>query len=311
MAYEAATGGYTRLVSVVDPRINIALDPHTRTPHTDEYSLALDREVTRGVRASAAYIRKRGSDYLGWVDRGGQYREETRTLADGRVLPVFVLANATSARRFFFANQDSLFVNYDGLVLALEKRRSNDWSTSGSYTYSRARGMQVMSNGAAEDPQFSTIARPGYLTFGQDPNDLTNATGRLPNDRPHVFRATSVVRLPWQDIHVAANLQTFSGKPWAATTQVTLPQGSRRILLEPRGSRRLPSQALLDVRVSKTLSVGAAGSVDVILDVLNLLGDSAEEALVSDSFFSETFGRPRLFIDPRRAMLGVRLNLGR
>jgi len=311
MAYEAATGGYTRLVSVVDPRINIALDPHTRTPHTDEYSLALDREVTRGVRASAAYIRKRGSDYLGWVDRGGQYREETRTLADGRVLPVFVLANATSARRFFFANQDSLFVNYDGLVLALEKRRSNDWSASGSYTYSRARGLQVMSNGAAEDPQFSTIARPGYLTFGQDPNDLTNATGRLPNDRPHVFRATSVVRLPWQDIHVAANLQTFSGKPWAATTQVTLPQGSRRILLEPRGSRRLPSQALLDVRVSKTLSVGAAGSVDVILDVLNLLGDSAEEALVSDSFFSETFGRPRLFIDPRRAMLGVRLNLGR
>lgn len=263
------------------------------------------------MRASAAYIRKRGSDYLGWVDRGGQYREETRTLADGRVLPVFVLANGASARRFFFANQDSLFVNYDGLVLALEKRRSNDWSASGSYTYSRARGMQVMSNGAAEDPQFSTIARPGYLTLGQDPNDLTNSTGRLPNDRPHVFRATSVVRLPWQDIHVAANLRTFSGKPWAATTQVTLPQGRRRILLEPRGSRRLPSQSLLDVRVSKTLSVGAAGSVDVIFDLLNLLGDSAEEAVVSDSFFSETFGRPRLFIDPRRAMLGVRLNLDR
>ena len=79
-----------------------------------------------------------------------------------------------------------------------------------------------MSNGAADAPQFSTIARPGFLTFGQDPNDLTNATGRLPNDRPHIFRATGVVRLPWKGFLVAANLQHFSGKPWAATAQVTL-----------------------------------------------------------------------------------------
>ena len=93
--------------------------------------------------------------------------------------------------------------------------------------------------------------------------------------------------------------------------QVTLPQGSRRILLEPRGSRRLSSQALLDLRVSKTLPVGSAGRVDLILDVLNVLGDNAEEALVSDNLVAATFGTPQLFIDPRRAMLGVRLNLGR
>src|SRR4030095_9914359 len=36
MAYDTATGGYTQLVSVVDPKINLALDPNTRTPHTDE-----------------------------------------------------------------------------------------------------------------------------------------------------------------------------------------------------------------------------------------------------------------------------------
>jgi hypothetical protein len=34
---------------------------------------------------------------------------------------------------------------------------------------------------------------------------------------------------------------------WAATTQERLPQGSRRILLEPRGTRRLSSQSLLDL----------------------------------------------------------------
>ncbi len=308
--YEAATGGYTRLVSVVDPRINVALDPRTDTPHTDEFSLALDREISTGVRASAAYIRKRGSDYLGWVDTRGQYEEQARRLADGTILPIFALTNATSDRRFLLTNQGSMFVAYDGLVLALERRFSKGWQASGSYTLSRADGLQATSNGNVEEPQFSTIARAGYLTFGQDPNDFTNAAGRLPNDRPHVFRATSVVRL-WKGVRLAANLQHFTGKPWAATTQERLPQGSRRILLEPRGTRRLSSQSILDLRVSKTLPVFGAGTADLILDVLNVLNDTAEEALVSDNRFAATFGAPRLFIDPRRAMLGVRLNLGR
>jgi hypothetical protein len=206
-------------------------------------------------------------------------------------------------------NPGNMFVSYDGLLLAAEKRFSKGWQASGSYTYSRAHGLQVMSNGTAEDPQFSTIARAGFLTFGQDPNDLTNATGRLPNDRPHVFRASTIVQLPWS-MRIAANLQSFSGKPWAATTQASLPQGSRRILLEPRGARRLPTQSMLDLRVSKSFALFGAGNAEVIFDMLNLLNDTAEEALVSDNRTAATFGTPRLFVDPRRAMLGVRLNFG-
>jgi hypothetical protein len=309
-AYDAGAGDYSRLISVVDPTLSLALDRRTRSPRTDEFSMAVDREIRSSVRGSIAYVRKRGRDFIGWIDTAGQYREELRTIS-GLTVPVFSLVNATSDRRFFLTNPDSLFVNYDGLVAALEARRSDDWRVSGSYTYSRAHGRQPTSNGAAEDPQFSTIARPSFLAFGQDPNDLTNTAGRLPNDRPHVLRGTSVVRVPWSGILVAANLQVYSGKPWAATTQLSLPQGSRRLLLEPRGSRRLSSQALLDVRVSKALTVGSAARVDLILDILNVLGDNAAEALVSDNLASGTFGQPRLFIDPRRAMLGVRLNLGR
>ena len=121
---------------------------------------------------------------------------------------------------------------------------------------------------------------------------------------------TGVVHLPWS-LLVAANLQHFSGKPWAATTQETLPQGSRRVLLESRGSRRLSPQSLLDVRISKTVTLGNGVKVDLSFDVLNVLNDAAEESLVSDNLFSETFSRGSRFMDPRRAMLGVRLNLGR
>src|SRR5262249_44115043 len=47
MQFDPATGGYTRLVSVVDPKINVLVDPNTRSPLTDEYSIGVDREISR------------------------------------------------------------------------------------------------------------------------------------------------------------------------------------------------------------------------------------------------------------------------
>ena len=69
---------------MVDPKINLQLDPDTRAPRTDEYS---DRRRSRGRRRLAvavAYVRKDGANFIGWTDVGGQYREETRTLPDGQ-----------------------------------------------------------------------------------------------------------------------------------------------------------------------------------------------------------------------------------
>jgi hypothetical protein len=118
--------------------------------------------------------------------------------------------------------------------------------------------------------------------------------------------------VPKTGLVVAANLQHFSGKPWAASTQVTLVrQGDVRILLEPRGTRRLTSQSLLDLRVSRAFAIGGLGRVELLLDVLNALDDTAEETLATDNQFSPNFARGVAFVDPRRAMVSVRLNLGR
>ena len=63
--------------------------------------------------------------------------------------------------------------------------------------------------------QASTVAAPSML-FGRDPNDLTNAHWRLPNDRSHMFRVMGTVTVPRTGLVIAANLQHFSGKPWAS-----------------------------------------------------------------------------------------------
>jgi outer membrane receptor protein involved in Fe transport len=306
-AFDPATGGYTRLVSVVTQGVNLRLDPDTRTPRTDEYSVGIDREIGRRLAVALAYVRKSGTDFIAWVDTGGVYAEQARTLADGRTLPVFVLTNGTASRRFLLTNPDGYSLAYDGVVMAMEKRLSGGWQAFVSYTVSRTSGLQPSSGGAASDAQVSSALVP----FGRDPNNLTNARGRLPNDRPHMLRASASVEIPRTRFLLAASFQHVSGKPWAASAQVSLPQGDQRILLEPRGTRRLSSQTLLDLRLSRTVTLGGLSRVELLFDVLNALNEAAEEGLATDNLFSPNFAIPSVFVDPRRVMLGVRLNLGR
>jgi Carboxypeptidase regulatory-like domain len=311
MAFNSETDGYTTFVSVIDPNINLQMDPQIRTPHTDEYSVGVDREIGRGLSAAIAYIRKDGGDFIGWTDIGGQYSEERRSLPDGSTLPVFRLVNSTADRRFLLTNPEGYSLTYNGLVMAVEKRRSNAWQAFGSYTFSRASGLQVSGGARAEDPQVSTIAGNPYLVFGEDPNSLTNARGRLPNDRPHMLRVMGSVDVPWIGLVIAGNAQYFTGKPWAATALISLlPQGNQRVLIEPRGSRRLSSQTLVDLRVSKSFSIRTT-RIELLADLLNAFNDPAEERLASDNIAASNFGQPTAFVDPRRAMLGVRIDLGR
>jgi Carboxypeptidase regulatory-like domain len=308
-AFDPATGGYTTLVSIVDPKINLRLDPSTRTPRTDEYSIGIDREIGGRLAATVAYVRKDGGDFISWTDTAGLYRDETRTMSDGRVVPVSVLTSGTASRRFLLTNPAGYSLTYNGVVTAIEKRQSNGWYMLASYTWSRTSGLQPSSGGTAADGQASSTFGAG--TFGRDPNSLTNARGRLPNDRPHLFRAASSWEIPRTGFVMAGNVQLLSGKPWAASTQIALPQGDTRILLEPRGSRRLPSQALVDVRLSRTVPCGSVGRLELLVDVLNVLNRATEEGLATDNLYSPTFAQPTVFVDPRRVMLGARLNLGR
>ena len=107
-------------------------------------------------------------------------------------MQVFRLTNLGSDRRYRLTNPADYSLTYNGLVMAVEKRRSHGWQAFGSYTLSRAYGLQPSSGTTAAGAQVATVGSPPGLvappvTFGRDPNDLTNADGRLPNDRPHML----------------------------------------------------------------------------------------------------------------------------
>ena len=314
--FDQNTGDYTTFVETVDPARDITIDGDTRAPRTDEYSIGIDREIGRSLSVAVAYIKKDGRNFIAWTDAGGIYEQQVRPLPDGQLLPVLQLTNSTSDRHYLLTNPGGLSLKYDGVVIAAEKRRSGGWQAFGSYTWSKAIGLHAASIATAAGGQFSSIIPPsGVATFARDPNQYTYAYGRLPNDRPHIFRLMGSVDVPRTRVLVAANFQHFTGKPWNASTQVPLKQGNVRILIEPRGSRRLSSQALLDLRVSRPIST-RWGRFDLLLDVLNLLNDDAEEGISTDNKFAgntlnPSFGLPTVFMDPRRAMIGVRFTTGR
>jgi hypothetical protein len=267
-------------------------------------------------------VRKSGAHFIGWEDVAGQYAPVDKLLDDGRTIAVFARRTPAAQSRFLLTNPDGYSMAYDGLVAAVEKRRSHGWQAFGSYTLSRVSGLQANSGLNAAGAQVSTISPPpgpSGLSFGRDPNDLINASGRLANDRPHMLRAAGGVDLPRTGLTLSGNLQYFTGKPWAAAALVVLPQspGGQRILLEPRGTRRLSSQTLLDLRLSRPVHIGRSGRADLLLDVLNALNDAAEESLRSDVQVTEQlatnplFGQPNAFVDPRRVMIGIKLAFGR
>jgi hypothetical protein len=311
MQFESATGAYTRELSRVDPLRNLEYHPGTRTPYTDAWSVGLDRQLGRSLTVAASLVHKRGADFIGWTDIGGQYREETRPLPDGTTVPVFVLTGPTADRRFLLSNPAGYSMRYSGLVLAAERRRANGWQAHASYTWSATTGLQASSGASAAGPQVSTIASARFLTFGQDPNTLRNAEGRLPNDRPHMVRVMASADFPRTGLVAAANVRHFSGKPWAASAIVPLPQGDVRVQLEQRGPRRLSSQTLMDLRLSRPFAIGTAARVELLLDVFNVFSDTAEEGVATDNVRAGNFGLPTVFVDPRRAMVAARFTFGK
>ena len=122
-----------------------------------------------------------------------------------------------------------------------------------------------------------------------------------------MFRAHAIAEIPRVGVLVAANFQYLSGKPWAANAFVRLPQGPRPILVEPPGSRRLPAQTLLDVRVSKSFSFQGGRKLELLVDILNALNKTTPERVISTNLFSPNFGKERSPIYPRRAMVGVKV----
>lgn len=289
--YNASTGGYTDILQVVNPRLQIDVSRDIKPQYNTQYSVGVDREVGNNMALSINWVHKDGNNQLGWTDTTGIYQTQPVTLTTGQVLNALALVNAPSARRFVLTNPEPFYTRYDGLMVGFNKRYANRWLASTYYTFSRSRGMV-----------------PGGGSFGQDPNDYINLDGRLANvDRPHNFNAQMTYEIPKIDLRVGSNVQLESGVVFPARASVRLPQGTRNINIEGPGGDRTPKLGLVSLRFARDAWRRGSRSASLSLDIKNLFQSTAHQQVISNNYASALFGQPRTWIPPRQATIGIRV----
>lgn len=178
---------------VVDPKVNLLLDRETRAPRTDEYSIGIDRAVGRDVSLAVAFIHKRGANFIGDGYGGPIHRRRT----DPGRRPQHC-RQATGHDRDVAARPSFPVVERRQVFAGLQRHGDG----RGKATLARLAGIRLLRTIAGLRP--AALAREqrsgradehrlasATSVSGRDPNDVTNATGLLPNDRPHMLRGCS------------------------------------------------------------------------------------------------------------------------
>ena len=294
---------------------NFGFDPTSRSPRTDQISIGFDRELASNVAFGFTYVRKDQNDLLGWNTDNAVYTTASWTAENGQVLDVYPITTNPDDRYFRLSNVtcdgiayycNPLYMDYNGFVFFVNKRMSNNWQAQVSYVWSKAYGLLPSSGFGASSSQTTRVYGS---SLARDPNQFTNATGNLLNDRTHTFRITGAIYAPGE-ILFGFNYAFFNGKPWGARDRVpreTLPQGAYSVYLTSPGSERLENQNLLDLRVSRPFWFGENAKIEPFVDILNTFNSTATEDLGSQNFGSSIYGIGERWIDPRRAFIGVKV----
>jgi len=303
------TGQYDIPIFSLDPSSQVGIDPKLKDPYTDQFAVGFDHELGNDMAMAASFIYKRGENYIGTMNTGGQYEQVPFVdPVTGQIIQVFNQTNDPVLDNFFFiTNPSFFFTRYKGFVLSVTKRMTNKWQLAASITISKVDGETAGSGlGPAED-QDASFFQAKNAKFGQDPNDFINAEGLLNGDRPYIFKLQGTYELPW-NLSASGNFSAMTGRPYAQQITVTdLNQGSKIIFDEVRnGDRRTANIWLLDLRLEKQFLLGGSVRLGITADLFNALNSGAFTDVASQLGTSPVFGIGSVFVPPRRLMLGAR-----
>ncbi|HEX2572459.1 MAG TPA: carboxypeptidase regulatory-like domain-containing protein [Polyangia bacterium] len=157
--------------------------------------------------------------------------------------------------------------DYDALVLTASKRFSNRLALLVSYVYSRTLGNYPGLYGGGLGPLAPNFS-PEFDTRDQ----LTNRSGRLPEDRPHNLRVTGAYAIPVRGAEVSIGLtfQALSGTPISVLGGHPL-LGDGGTFVLPRGTAgRTPTITSFDLHLGYSRRLTRHLGLDVRWDLFNL-----------------------------------------
>src|SRR5207237_1130910 len=112
-AYAVTPSGGRTNFSVVSSNANLAIDRGYSDPHSHEAIVQVEQELANNLGLQVNYVYKRGYDYPGWQDIGGQYAQvpyvdSVGVEASGRTMSVFRLISPFSQSVLQMTNEPGL-----------------------------------------------------------------------------------------------------------------------------------------------------------------------------------------------------------
>ncbi|CAN5677970.1 hypothetical protein BH23ACI1_BH23ACI1_00110 [soil metagenome] len=309
-----------------------AVDPDLKMPYSDSFNAGIEWDLGNNLGLQVNYIHKRERDIwnrvnLSTFDLGAAdpyamayNRYSVVNPASGQPLDIFSLKPEFQGRPplLLLTNPDNpvrLFRDYNGLELVLRRRLADRWSMQASYNLGR-------SEGSVGTLFFDHQGNP-YL----NPNSLINIRGDQQLDRRHMFKLNGIVQGPY-GINLSSRFQVLSGVPWytsgsggqgvTGVTYVRFDRGVHypassvdpfiRVPGEPQGSQRFDAEVGWDFRAEKRQGLPGNRSLDLMLDVFNLLNANTIVRVQTLNSDLANYLRPAEIQQPRAARIGIRFN---
>lgn len=303
------------------PATNLGINPNIKQSYLDQFLIGLERQLMPDFSVTTQFIRRSFRDFMGFVDTGSIYVPVQKqdpgpdgklgTADDGKLLTVYNLTNPGKEFKLF-TNPANAFRDYNGFQLIGTKRYSHNWQANVSYTWSHAHG--TVDNRSGTNSGGGGTQGLGQTGGFADPNHAINNNGDMRFDPTHAVKLEGTYRLPiLGGFNLSAVYRYTTGLAWGRTASIRgLAQGNETVRIEPLGTRRTDPLNPVDVRVEKTFPLGGPErNFGVFLDIFNLNNQGVNDPGARSSVIEasgSTFGNPNVWISPRLARLGFRVN---
>jgi hypothetical protein len=284
------------------------------TPRTiDEYLVGTARQFGKGWSARLYGRHRRGSHF--WEDTNNNARQAFNPPA-GIPRDLYIpdltaqLAQIGSGSTYVIAELDGAYSRFNEVTLETDWH-SQDGKTqlNASYTWSEYYGNFDQDNTTTANDANIFIGS-SFVADGAGRQLWDFKDGTLRGDRPHLFKAFGIRRLPWSAL-IGAWGVVQSGQPWEEQSYepyraLTTSTSDVNRYAEPAGSRRSDTHWQIDLRYVQDFKLSGRLRAQLDAGLYNVF-DTQTGYNINPFRSSAEFGRPRSYFEPRRLEIEAKL----
>jgi len=177
---------------------------------------------------------------------------------------------------------------FDTFEMAMNKRMSQHWSASVSYSFTSAHAYRTVSG-----------------TYPLNPNSCINANADCQDDTTdYSFKLNGVFELP-AGLKLSPVYRFQAGNNFGRTFVASLNYANPTLLAEPLNAQRTKNISLVDLRFDRGFSI-PGGRLSPFLDIYNLTNSNPEQDITVSS--GSSYLRPINIVPPRLMRIGAKFD---